>query len=226
MDCYIENLDSAFLDHCRRTNQVPLQALTTTDMFALHTPFRNMPEIAMKHLLQQYLGLANGQTEAFLESKGFYGGIDPIANLGNTYSSSLYVSLAYLLKEQYTKYGEDIVGKKILFASYGSGNTMIVFSGKIAKSAPEVIRKWDLPKTLTSGEELSLLDYNLWMNGPYDADTYNDLMEHCNIPSGKFYLSQIRKDGYREYEFTKEAINRVAEGETSSYMREPLSILD
>jgi len=225
MELYAENLESAFLDHCKRRNLHPAKVLSETDMFVLHAPFRNMPEIAMKRLLQKNLGLVNGQTEAFLESKGFYGGLDAVAKIGNTYSASMYVALTFLLKEQYEKYGDNIAGKNIILASYGSGNTMIVISVKVAPEAPSIIKNWDLEAIFESGKNAEMIDYKLWMNGPYDGNTYNDIRMDYSIPAGLFYLKDLREDGYREYDFTREEIDNVTQGKTSRYLHRSIEIL-
>jgi hydroxymethylglutaryl-CoA synthase len=224
MECYIENFESAFEDHCRRRNMDPVQVIDSTDMFILHTPFRNMPEQAMKRLLEKHLGLVNGQTETFLESKGFYGGIDPVARVGNTYSASMYIDLAFLLKEQYEIYGNEIVGKNILLASYGSGNTMIVIAGKIMPGAPDVIAQWDLEAFFREAVQTSMIDYTLWTNGPYEGSTYNDLVKKHTIPENTFYLSSIREDGYREYEFSKQTVDGGSEEETPAHMQRSAKI--
>jgi hydroxymethylglutaryl-CoA synthase len=62
--------------------------------------------------------------------------VNPIADIGNTYSASMYLFLAFLLRERYEALGEGIVGKRLLLACYGSGNTMIVLSGIVAPASP------------------------------------------------------------------------------------------
>lgn len=201
MDCYIESLEEAFLDHCRRRGEHPAQVLASTDLFVLHTPFLRMPEIAMQKLLQHHLSLVNGQTESFLEDRGFYAGIDPVARIGNLYTGSMYVVLAALLADRFRVLGEKIVGKRLLFASYGSGNTMVVFSGRVAQEAPEVIREWALEDALYYGRDTGFEEYNTWINGPYQNKEYRRIVTSSIIPPGSFYLEGIREDGYHEYTY-------------------------
>ena len=228
MECYLENFDQAFVDHCRRRNMEPTQLLAGTDYFVLHAPFRNMPEQAMQSLLQKHLGLVNGQTEAFMEAHKLYSAIDPVAEIGNTYSASMYISLAFLLYERYQALGEDIVGKSFLLASYGSGNTMVVLSGRIAAGAPEVIRNWDLPALLDAGKSSTMKEYRRWSSGPYDGNVYNSLLRNSAIPAKSFYLSGIREDGYREYKFNTERIQpqlrEFTESEASGDLYQPITI--
>jgi hydroxymethylglutaryl-CoA synthase len=228
MECYLDNLDQAFADHCRRRNIEPTQLLASTDYFVLHAPFRNMPEQALKSLLHKHLGLVNGQTEAYMQAHKLYSAIDPVAEIGNTYSASMYISLAFLLYERFQALGEDIVGKSFLLASYGSGNTMVVLSGRITADAPEVIRKWDLQALLDAGKDSTMKEYLRWSSGPYEGNVYNSLLHSSTIPAKSFYLSGVREDGYREYKFNTERIQpqlrEFAESEASGDLYQPIAI--
>ncbi len=216
MDCYLESLEGAFLDHCRRAGQSPQQALTDTELVMLHTPFRNMPESAMQYLLQRHLGFTNGHTESYLRDRGFYQGVDPLSYIGNTYAGSLYLALAFLLYHRFQVLGERIVGKRVLLASYGSGNTMIIQAGQVMPQAPEVLSAWNLDRTLAANRQASIEEYGLWMDGPYEAADYDRLNQGRQVPAGSFYLAGIREDGYREYRHAVELHNWLPEGEASS----------
>jgi len=161
-----------------------------------------MPYRAMLRLLGSSLGLSKEEGEAFLHEHAFMQGIDPISRIGNTYTASIFMSLAFLLDEQYHLIGDDIVGKSILMASYGSGNTMAIIAGKIAKTAPEVLRRWKLSKIWDSARPAPMIDYERWLAAPYERERYAELVTNCaSIPPRSFYLSGIREDGYREYRF-------------------------
>jgi len=201
MEVYGENLEAAFLDHAERRRMDPSALLTSTDFFALHAPFRHMPLLAMQRLLSKHLGLVNGQTEKFLESRGFFAALDPIAEIGNTYSASLYVSLAYLLADRFQALGDRIVGKSILLGSYGSGNTMVVISGRISEKAPEVLRSWNLKQHLESRAPASMEEYQKWVDGHYEGNVFVNHLRRAKIDDHTFYLAGIREDGYREYQF-------------------------
>lgn len=95
--------------------------------------------------------------------------MNPIADIGNTYSASMYLFLAFLLRERYEALGEGIVGKRLLLACYGSGNTMIVLSGIVAPASPQVIESWDLERVFTSARQTAIEDYLVWTAGPYAA---------------------------------------------------------
>jgi hydroxymethylglutaryl-CoA synthase len=224
MDCYIDNLRDAVNDYCERRGTAPAAFLEETDFFVLHTPFKTMPEKAMQVLLQENLGLINGQSEAFLASRGFYSGVEPVAKIGNTYSASLYIALAHLLREQYGHLGEDIVRKRIMLASYGSGNTMIVLSARVAEGAPGVISQWDLTPHTVSAGAASMEEYEAWVHGPYYGEEYNQVIENLEIPARSFYLSNIREDGYREYNYKPAGDSGVEESETSDSLYQPAEI--
>lgn len=204
IQCYNSSLETAFLDHCERSGKSPSEVLETTDYFVLHTPFRNMPLRAMMRLLEGHLGFSKELAEGFLREHAFMQAIDPIAQVGNTYTASIFMSLAFLLDEQFRLIGDGIVGKRILLASYGSGNTMAIISAEVAPSAPEVIRHWDVGGLWRSARQADMLDYERWLGAPYEAARYNELV--CGAAqklSDGFYLSAIRNDGYREYRYAE-----------------------
>ena len=143
----------------------------------------------------------------------------------------MYIALAFLLKEQYSIFGPNIVGKKLMMASYGSGNTMIVLSGQVAEGAPAVIRSWDLQEHLTSARLTSMDEYTQWVNGPYNNEIYNLYLENerVRIPQKSFYLANIREDGYREYNYREsieEAVDdRIEESQTSGHLHAATTVL-
>ena len=224
MECYLESLEGAFLDHCRRAGLTPQKALNDSELVMLHTPFRNMPESAMQHLLERHLGFTNGHTEGYLRDRGFYQGVDPLSRIGNTYAGSLYLGLAFLLYHRFKDLGNRIVGKRVLLASYGSGNTMIIQAGRVVPQAPEVLSTWDLDRTLAAHRTPSIEEYALWTAGPYEAVEHARLNQGRKIPAGSFYLANIREDGYREYRHAAELRNWLPEGEASRDLHRPLPV--
>jgi hydroxymethylglutaryl-CoA synthase len=219
MEVYRQNLRSAFQDHCRRAGEDPKALLRGTDLFVLHAPFRNMPEMAMKGLLEEHLGLSASEAEAFLRERGFFQGVDPIADIGNTYSASMYLFLAFLLRQRFEALGEGIVGKRLLLASYGSGNTMIVLSGTVAPMAPRVIESWDLERVFACARDAGMGDYGIWMAGPRAPGDYTNTLGSIQVPTGAFYLSGVREDGYREYNFAADPRDWLPKVETAVEQR-------
>ncbi len=233
MKCYWESLHDAFLDYCGRAGEKPDEALLSTDYFVLHTPFRKMPEAALQKLFERVLGYDAERTKAFLKEKSFSAGVDPIGRIGNMYNASLFAVLAFLLNERHQALGGDIVGKRILFASYGSGNTMIVFTGRVAPSAPEVISRWHMERVFDGARRASFEEYEQWIASPVPADLYAEILARAKFPTGAFVLNGIRKDGYREYSFTgvtgvtgeKEPGNGAAEGSAPGDLHRPVAVL-
>jgi len=208
MKCYEQSLEAAFVDHCMRIGRAPAQVLSETDFFVLHTPFHAMPGMALEKLLASQLGLGPEPARAFLEQRGFQKSIEPLARIGNLYTASMYAALAFLLEDRLRVIGEAIVGKRILFASYGSGNTMIVFSARVCEAAPEVISGWNLDPAGASSRPASFEEYERWNEGTYAAAGLYPVVDQRSLPADLFYLSGIRKDGYREYEKT-DSIPRI-----------------
>jgi len=199
--CYMEAMDSALQDHCQRVGKKPVDVLLEADMLALHVPYPKLPLDSMKFLLAKYLGLDEHQAHSFLQERGFFAMTAPASKSGNIYTGSLFMSLAFLLKDRFGTLKERIVGKTILMASYGSGNTMAFLSGRIAPKAPEVIQTWDL-EHIWQNRCASIQDYEQWIShyGTSPSNYGMALQEKMHaISSASFYLHHIREDGYREY---------------------------
>ncbi len=199
MQCYRDTLESALVDHCERAGTRPREALEETDLFILHTPFRNLPETAMTGLLEKHLDLDAEEAREFLAARGLYDAIDAVAEVGNIYTGSMYMGLAFALYRQFHRVGSQIVGKRILFASYGSGNTMAVFSGTVAPGAPRVIARWDLDALLADSRDASFEEYETWIRGPYVVTASDAADAENTADQPGFVLETVREDGYRVY---------------------------
>lgn len=203
LKCYSEGLEAAFLDHCRRRGEPPAAVLNSTDFFVLHTPFRNLPEIVMLRLLGRVLGAGAQSGREFLRRRGFDASLAAVAEVGNTYTGSLYLCLAATLADRCRELGDRIAGSSVLMASYGSGNTMTVLSGRVAPGAPRVISRWNLEELLVNSRSASWERYASWMGtnghgpaGPPETDSANG--HPC-----RYFLRSLREDGYREYGFRR-----------------------
>ncbi|MBU0935758.1 MAG: hydroxymethylglutaryl-CoA synthase [Spirochaetes bacterium] len=196
MQCYNQSLDEALQDHAQRAGLSPAAVLNDTDFMALHTPFRNMPEMAMKKILGTYLQLDEPAAIGWLEERGFYHGVDPVAEIGNAYTASIFICLAWTLKDRYKRMGKNIVGKKLLLASYGSGNMMMIIRATVAPNAPHIIERWLLDEQLENSTPASFSDYTNWTEA--SMQTYKQSAD-THKASSRFRLSAIREDGYREY---------------------------
>jgi hydroxymethylglutaryl-CoA synthase len=199
VQCYNDAFDIALSDHASRRGMTPGDVLEDADYIVLHVPFYTMPITALRRALLHHNGLHEEDADAFLEKRGVMSSLEPTREIGNIYSGSAYLALAFMLKQQYEARGADIVGKKVLLGSYGSGNTMSVFTARIAREAPAVISNWDLDSVIADGVEESLQHYERWLRMPFSAEEYREVLAEEQVPTGRFYLQNIRDDGYREY---------------------------
>ncbi len=221
MDCYHQSLEEALQDHAARSGSTTAEVLNSSDFVVLHTPFRNMPEMAMKKLLANHLNKDEAASIAWLEERGFYRGIEPIADIGNSYSASLFIFLATLLKDRYNKMGDDIVGKKVLLASYGSGNIMIIMKATVSKEAPRIIAGWNMEEMLGGHILATMAEYDHWTQGV--AHGYGDKVRSSEATS-QFRLTGVRADGYREYEHERSGNDRAAQEPAPGTVRQGRSV--
>lgn len=201
IQCYDEALDGAFHDHCRRSGMDPVELLHTTDLFAFHVPFKMMALTAFQRLVSHHTGLHGDDLNAFVSERGFEEALAPNEEAGNLYTGSTFLSLAFLLAQRYQAMGSAIVGRRIMLVSYGSGNTMIVLSGRVAQRAPQVIESWNLDSLFAGARDATDGEYETWITAPHPAERLKTLYTADTIPSGSYYLAGIREDGYREYAF-------------------------
>jgi hydroxymethylglutaryl-CoA synthase len=197
--CYHETLTEAFEDHCRRAGVSPADELKSIDAFFLHTPYASMPVSGMEKLLDKHLGLDQQASGAFLEARGFSAALAATAQVGNLYTGSLYLALAFGLAERARVWGQAIAGKKVLLASYGSGNTMAVFTGTLAPRAAATIARWDLDAVLSGAIDAPFDAYQGWLDTVRTPENYPALRAAHPPVNGRFALTGLREDGYREY---------------------------
>jgi hydroxymethylglutaryl-CoA synthase len=193
--CYRKAFAAAFADHCERRQESERDVIRNTDFFVLHTPFRNMPEMAFEWFLHKH-GLGGNGDGLFSRAEGacLRNATDEVAFSGNLYNSSLYFVLAHLLQNLFHTLGAAMTGKRIILGSYGSGATMIVLSATIAENAVEVVRQWALPSRGSAITRESYQTFERWAN-TYDRDQGQGVPTEPN----QFYLKEIREDGYRLY---------------------------
>ena len=199
MECYQEALEMAFIDYCNRSGRTASQTIDEIDYIALHVPFTRMPETALGKMLRNICGKNDDGIEEFMKRTGFLDAMYLSERFGNLYNASLYTYLAALLQQEYLRINKDIIGKKIMIASYGSGNTMMVFSGTIAAEAPEVIRTWDLDKWNRSSREAGFDEYLEWLDRPENIDSWRNILKKAKPKKGRFYLKDFGETGLRIY---------------------------
>jgi hydroxymethylglutaryl-CoA synthase len=198
--CYHEGLIEAFEDHCARAGVAPADELASIDAFFLHVPYALMPVSAMEKLLAKHLGLEPGPAADFLSRRGFLAGLEATAQIGNLYTGSLYLSLAFGLAERARAWNGATEGKKVLLASYGSGNTTAVFTGRLAPRSAATIARWKLDALLADCVDPPFEDYQQWIDLVKTPETYPSVLKAAPPPAGRFALTGLREDGYREYD--------------------------
>jgi len=200
MDCYQSALKSAFEDYCNRANQSPSKCIDEIDYIALHVPFPTMPEIALRRLLSDSCRKSEAEIEHFIQRSGFINAMYLCRYFGNLYTASLYTYLATLLYQEYHRIGEGIVGKRVLMASYGSGNTMTIFTSRICEDAPKLISLWKIEKWEDTSREAGFDEYLAWINHPTSIEALRNRLETSDSKEGLFYLKSLSESGYRIYD--------------------------
>ena len=199
MECYQVALVAAFENYCERRGGTPCQLADEVDYVALHVPFVRMPQSALVKLLSETCGKNSEQVEAYMERTRFMHFMDFNREAGNLYTGSLYAYLISLLSSEYDRIGTEIIGKSILIASYGSGNTMIVFTAVVAPGAAEVISKWKTAPLRERTRLASFREYEAWLARPKDLSEWAAQLAEPNPEPGLFYLKGFGETGLRLY---------------------------
>lgn len=204
VDCYNDALSAAITDHAARRGVTTRQAIEDNDLFVVHVPFHRMAITGMTKLLERHLELDHAGAQAFLEEHHFSDGIGASRVVGNIYSGSAYMALMFLLWNRYRAEGSAIVGKRILIASYGSGNTMSVVSARVADGAPAVLDQWDMQPILDEWRAADFDRYEQFVaRETYDLHS-GPISDGSDVDPGHYFLREIRDDGYRIYDYRGE----------------------
>jgi len=193
--CYQNSLKQTFKEYCKKIDSDPKKVLYEIDYFVFHMPYVKMGKEAFTTLIKDNIDLDKEELEKFLTKKGFYDSINLTELWGNLYTSSVFVAFISLLYNKYKK-GEDLVDKKVLFFSYGSGNTMVCYCGNIEKNYKKVLNKWDIASILEDKKRASFEQYLAWYEYNYDYKE-EDIIN--KIKDKDYYLANIKDDGYRIY---------------------------
>ena len=210
MKCYQEALMGAYGDYKQRALDSGLlrrsnggHFLDNFDYAVLHAPFHSMPAMAMEELLVQVRSMTPEEAAEEVARLHLRDGLNFIRSTGNLYTGSLYLCLGELLTAECRRLGKAVEGRRILLASYGSGNTMVVFGAVVVPGAAEVIRRMGLRQAVE--DEAEFISPELYDElARLDKFSLDDLVatslrERRPIPADRYYLDAIRKDGYRKY---------------------------
>jgi hydroxymethylglutaryl-CoA synthase len=224
IECYMEALLGAHQDFKRRALQTGLvhrpdggHFLDAVDYVVFHAPFHSMPIMAMEELLARRRGITREQAAAEVERLRIRQGLETVRYTGNLYTGSLYFCLGSLLVEEHDRIGAAIEGKRILLFSYGSGNTMLEFSGTVVPGAANVVRNLGIREALSNHrrsltpEEYEQLSGASFLAGgaaqrPRTLPTTEPapVLNRAPVPPGRYALDRVREDGYRLYVRTAE----------------------
>jgi len=163
VDCYLDALDGAVADYRAaangRRNGVDLSQPLHAGLAALlyHTPFPKMAYKAHQRLLESE-GRRTGETPP--DSQESYAAqVEPwlraAREVGNTYTASLYLCLAWLADQAASRFE----GKRIGLFSYGSGCCAEFFTGGIVPGAARAAARIGLADMLQARRELSVEEY-------------------------------------------------------------------
>ena len=197
IDCYRTTVEEALLDLCARRRCTMAALLEETDLFALHVPFRALPEETMAGLVQRHLDVDADAADRFLAGRQFADGTAPAAVVGNVYSGALFLSAAALLEARHRECRAALAGERVVLVAYGSGNTALAFSGRVGRQAGAVLESWSLDTLIDRGVEAPLSAYDAWIADYPGARGAEPAAGQ--VPQGCFFLHGIREDGYRTY---------------------------
>jgi len=113
--------------------------------------------------------------------------------VGNIYTGSLYLGLQSLLEVLHGR-GENLSGRRIGFASYGSGCSSMAYSGVVRPKYVEVVGKMNMMEELKTRSEIDLNTYE---------DIHNGKLEEPIAKNRGFVLRNVSPSGYRNYELIR-----------------------
>lgn len=199
MECYQKALVEALADYCRRRSVSTCELMDQMDYVVFHVPFVKMADTALRRLLNKTCGKDSQQIDDYIERTRFLEAMHLNRQLGNLYNGSLYAYLICLLKNEQERLGKAIAGRKILVASYGSGNTMIVFTAKVSPNASGRISAWKLKDIADQARNADFEEYLSWIARPSKIEEWRNHLNTKPRESGKYYLRGFSETGLRQY---------------------------
>lgn len=158
------------------------------DYFCYHLPFSRMGVKAHRKLCEHVqAGLSNAEADAQLAASLEYNRV-----IGNSYTASLYLSLASLLD-----HGKDLAGKNVAMLSYGSGCVAEFFAGTIVNGYQQHLHSETHERLLFERDALTYEQYVNYWNYPDPTDGEEVVIDSALKHTGP-KLTAIR-DHKREY---------------------------
>jgi len=230
IECYLRALDNAYTSYSKKFEKKygrPF-SLDECDFCLFHAPYNKLVQKGFARLMfndflngvgktdysdaKQFAGLKLTETyfnrdveRVFLKKSGPMYKQKAAAStilpkqLGNTYCGSLYIGLTSLLS--FTE--EDLVGKRLLLFSYGSGLSASVFSFKVKASVKPIVEKADIKTKLENLRYIDPKDFNKAMTlreERFLSENYEPIDSINDLFPGTYYLTKVDKKNRRFYQ--------------------------
>jgi len=120
-------------------------------------------------------------------------------NLGNCYCASLYAGLVSLMSEK----SDELVGKRILLFSYGSGLAASLFSIKVDSLISPLVERVNLKNRLAQRVAVPPKDFHATLKSKEDRfglPNYTPVDAIENLFPGTYYLVEIDPKYRRSYQ--------------------------
>jgi len=231
--CYLRAIDQCYTRYAQKFQKKTSTVfdLTKADYLAFHTPYVKLVQKSVARLcFLEFLG--NPDREDFQkpefqqyrntkpEDTYFNADLEKVfrkigdsifekkatpatmiaTNVGNSYCASVYAALLSLIS---TAPQDQLLGKRILFFSYGSGLAASMFSAIITKPVLEIAQKANIVEKLKQRVEVSPEQYVEVMQLREKAcgqKNYTPVSSIDNIEKGDYYLKYINEQYQRFYE--------------------------
>ena len=191
IDCYLEALDGALGDYRVGLNGGSVEPLTTQfDAFLYHTPFPKMAYKAHGRLMEnEWRRMGRDPCLLAAETARSYAAqvdtsLGAARRVGNTYTASLYMCLAWLAEQQ----GQRLEGKRIALFSYGSGCCAEFFSGCFTPGSSTHTTHIGLGRQLDTRREVTVEEYERF------ADESGHARTAVDDDFGLWHLAGVRNE--------------------------------
>lgn len=178
---FIDLLEASFIHYCHN-NKMSVPATDQFKYILYHTPLLSLVKQSHSALLE----LCDSNISSTKIAESFAKMVAPALKynfeLGNTYSSSLYVALTGIIEAC----DSDSLGSKIGFYSYGSGACAEFFSGQLTVNSKQEIKKRNMSKVLAERRALSFPEYEKLMNEYNETLSLSHYQPNFNTLNGVY----------------------------------------
>ncbi|MBU2638490.1 MAG: 3-hydroxy-3-methylglutaryl-CoA synthase [Nanoarchaeota archaeon] len=222
LGCYVEQVAKAFKgfkDNVLQLGVAPHYNFTNLiDYFAFHLPFPKMGKKALEKILfEEFAEDATAVGVPFLRylvervedkeslrkildikksGEVFRQKVEPsiagCAGVGNIYTGSVFLSLASILEAEHFE-RKDIAGKRVVFLSYGSGSSAVVYSGVIGSEYAYSVGNGILMPALENRQRITMEQYEALHRSKARAPVIEK--------RGQFVLTGIDENSRRTYKY-------------------------